>query len=196
MRSISGNQQILQKLLLLLKNCCSCLKFNSLVKCGFLLHLAFSVIVLLYCKGEYFVTAGSVEVFKTKCSASTLHLNWVFSKSPRAFFFYILFFFFPPFLSYLLPLNVKKLLFRLRVKQTTQLGKLMKSYSERVGVPVSRLRWAGTVAKQMAHQLLLQKQTSVSAIFHQVLTCVQYCGSMEAYLYSDCLCTESTDTLL
>ena len=155
----------------------------------------FSVIVLLYCKGEYFVTAGSVEVFKTKCSASTLHLNWVFSKSPRAFFFYTYsFFFFPPFLSYLLPLNVKKLLFRLRVKQTTQLGKLMKSYSERVGVPVSRLRWAGTVAKQMAHQLLLQKQTSVSAIFHQVLTCVQYCGSMEAYLYSDCLWTDTLDS--
>ena len=28
-----------------------------------------------------------------------------------------------------------------RVKQTTQMGKLKKSYSERVGVPVTSLRW-------------------------------------------------------
>ena len=31
-----------------------------------------------------------------------------------------------------------------RVKQTTQMGKLKKSYSERVGVPVTSLRWVST----------------------------------------------------
>ena len=34
-----------------------------------------------------------------------------------------------------------------RVKQTTQMGKLKKSYSERVGVPVTSLRWASISSK-------------------------------------------------
>ena len=34
-----------------------------------------------------------------------------------------------------------------RVKQTTQMGKLKKSYSERVGVPVTSLRWVSISAK-------------------------------------------------
>ena len=34
-----------------------------------------------------------------------------------------------------------------RVKQTTQMGKLKKSYSERVGVPVTSLRYAKLMYK-------------------------------------------------
>ena len=34
-----------------------------------------------------------------------------------------------------------------RVKQTTQMGKLKKSYSERVGVPVTSLRYAELMYK-------------------------------------------------
>ena len=38
-------------------------------------------------------------------------------------------------------LAITKILVYFRVKQTTQMGKLKKSYSERVGVPVSSLRF-------------------------------------------------------
>ena len=36
-----------------------------------------------------------------------------------------------------------------RVKQTTQMGKLKKSYSERVGVPVTSLRWVYSTKKTL-----------------------------------------------
>ena len=56
-----------------------------------------------------------------------------------------------------------------RVKQTTQMGKLKKSYSERVGVPVTSLRWVSISTKTIGILCFTLFYTLSSVAMHRFL---------------------------